>query len=201
VAKGARRPRSALLAGTQFLCFGDYMMYKGANSYTINSCETIELFYNIRTDWGKLVYATKVTKMIRDVTTENQNCYRILQLYLNTLYTISETDKDLELVFSIFRMRLLCILGFSPYIGGCVTCGKKEDITHFSLKDSGLKCEYCHRTDTSCIGVNAGTIDAIRYIETAPAKRLFSFNLKEGSLSELEIVSKLYTFDKLEKDY
>lgn len=28
VAKGARRPKSLLLAGTQFLCFGDYLMYK-----------------------------------------------------------------------------------------------------------------------------------------------------------------------------
>ena len=26
VAKGARRPRSLLLAGTQFLCFGEFML-------------------------------------------------------------------------------------------------------------------------------------------------------------------------------
>ena len=37
VAKGARRQKSALLAGTQFLCFGEYLMYKGANTYNINS--------------------------------------------------------------------------------------------------------------------------------------------------------------------
>ena len=53
VAKGARRQKSALLAGTQFLCFGEYMMYKGANTYNINSCETIEVFYNLRTDLDK----------------------------------------------------------------------------------------------------------------------------------------------------
>ena len=46
-AKGARRPKSALLAGTQFLCFGEYLMYKGPEHYNINSCETIEMFYNI----------------------------------------------------------------------------------------------------------------------------------------------------------
>ncbi len=39
-----------------------------------------------------------------DVTEENENCYNILQLLLNTLYTIAETDKDLDLTISIFKL-------------------------------------------------------------------------------------------------
>ena len=106
VAKGARRPRSTLLAGTQFLCFGNYIMYKGANTYNINSCETIEVFYNLRTDLDKLNYAVYITKIIQEVTEENQNSYRILQLYLNTLYTLSETSKNSELIICIFKLKL-----------------------------------------------------------------------------------------------
>ncbi len=115
-AKGARRPKSALLAGSQFLCFGEYMLYQGTNTYHINSCETIEMFYNLRTDLDKLKYATHITKIIYDVTNENENSYKILQLFLNTLYTISETDKNMDLVVSIFKLRLMCILGFTPNI-------------------------------------------------------------------------------------
>ena len=88
VAKGARRPKSALLAGSQFLCFGEYLLYQGTSTYHINSCETIEMFYNLRIDLDKLKYATYITKIIYDVTNENENSYNILQLYLNTLYTI-----------------------------------------------------------------------------------------------------------------
>ena len=100
VAKGARRQKSALLAGTQFLCFGEYMLFKGSETYTMNSCETIELFYNIRTDLDKLTYASHLTKIINDVTTENQNSYNTLKLFLNTLYMISETDKnELSLIY------------------------------------------------------------------------------------------------------
>ena len=40
-------------------------MYKGANTYNINSCETIEVFYNLRTDLDKLNYAVEITKIIR----------------------------------------------------------------------------------------------------------------------------------------
>ena len=63
-AKGARRPKSALLAGSQFLCFGDYLLYQGTNTYHVNSCETIEMFYKLRTDLDKLKYASHITKKI-----------------------------------------------------------------------------------------------------------------------------------------
>lgn len=201
VAKGARRTKSALLAGTQLLCFGEYLMYKGANTYNINSCETIEVFYNIRTDLDKLKYAVHITKIIRDVTEENQNCYKILQLFLNTLYIISESDKNLSLVLCIFKLRLLSILGFTPRVNECVNCKEKDNISYFSIKDNGFKCEVCSRQDKGSIKINESTQTAIKYILTAPAKKLYSFNLKDESLKELEIVTKLYFNEKLEKEY
>ena len=197
VAKGARRQRSALLAGTQFLCFGEYLMYKGANTYNINSCETIEVFYNLRTDLDKLNYAVEITKIIRDVTEENENCYRILQLFLNTLYTLSETDKEPELILSTFKMKLLCILGFTPRITECTNCKQKENLRYFSLKDNGFKCETCGKQDKSCISMSESTTNAIKYIIMAPPKKLYSFNLKDQSLEELKLISKLYFEEKM----
>jgi DNA repair protein RecO (recombination protein O) len=128
VAKGARRPKSALLAGTQMFCFGEYLLYKGTSTYHISSVEPIEVFYNIRTDLDKLRYSVHINKIIQDVTHENQNCFYILQLLLNTLYIISETDKDLDLILSIFKLRLLSLTGFVPNIKDCVNCKEKENI-------------------------------------------------------------------------
>ena len=201
IAKGARRPKSALLAGSQLLCFGEYMMYKGANTYNINSCETIEVFYNIRTDLDKLKYAMHVTKIIQGVTEENQNSYKILQLFLNTLYTISETDKDLDLTVSIFKLRLMCYLGFTPRVEACVECGEHANISSFSMKKSGFKCSTCSKQDKSCIQITESTQNAIKYIVMSPPKKLFSFNLKDESLEELKIIAKLYLNEKLEKEY
>ena len=200
-AKGARRPKSLLMAGSQFLCFADYILYKGNETYNLNSCETIEFFYNIRTDLDKYKYAVHITKIILDVTNENENCYRTLQLFLNTLYTISETDKNLALVLSIFKLRLMSILGFRPNVEKCSNCGIDEDIKYFSLKDNGLKCSSCGKMDKSAIELLPATVDAIKFIVSAPAKKIFSFNIPEDSIKELEIVSKLYLNEKLEKEY
>lgn len=201
VAKGARRPQSALLAGTQLFCFGEYMMYKGTNTYHINSCETIEIFYNLRTDLDKLKYAIHINKIIQDITEENENCYKILQLFLNTLYTISETEKDKDFVLSVFKMRLLCILGFMPRVTKCVSCKEEQNLTKFSIRDNGFKCEACGKQDKSSLDMSESARSAILYTISAPPKKLYSFSLKDDSLREFELISKIYFNEKLEKEY
>lgn len=201
VAKGARRPKSALLAGTQMFCFGEYLVFKGSQTYHINSVEPIEVFYNLRVDLDKLKYAVHINKIVQDVTHENQNCYKILQLLLNTLYTISETDKNLDMVLGVFKLRLLCILGFTPQIMNCVNCREKENLIGFSIKDNGLKCKTCGKQDTSTIQISESTLSAIKYTVTAPPKKLYSFNLKDDALEEFKLVTKLYFNEKLEKEY
>ena len=201
VAKGARRPRSALLAGSQIFCFGEYLMYKGTNTYHINSVEPIEVFYNIRTDLDKLNVAVHINKIVQEVTGENQNCFNIMQLLLNTLYVISETDKNLDLVLSIFKLRLLSILGFRPNVNECVNCKGKEDKIYFSLRDNGVKCKNCGKQDKSSITISESTYNAIKYTITAPPKKLFSFSIKDESLEEFKLVTKLYFNEKLEKEY
>lgn len=201
VAKGARRPKSALLAGTQMFCFGEYLVFKGSQTYHINSVEPIEVFYNLRIDLDKLKYAVHINKIVQDVTHENQNCYKILQLLLNTLYIISETDKNLDMVLGVFKLRLLCILGFTPQITECVNDKEKENLSYFSIKDNGLKCKICGKQDTSTIEISESTLNAIKYTVIAPPKKLYAFNLKEEALQEFKLVTKLYFNEKLEKEY
>ena len=200
-AKGARKPKSALLAGTQLFCFGEYLLYQGTSTYHINSCETIEIFYKIRTDLDKLKYAIHLNKIVQDITDENENCYQILQLYLNALYMIAETDKDKELIVSIFKLRLLSILGFTPRVMACVSCKEKENLQYFSIKDNGVKCEACSRQDKSAIFMSESTANAIKYTISAPAKKVYLFDLKNDALEEFKLITRVYFNEKLEKEY
>lgn len=65
-------------------------------------------------DIEKLSYAVTMLQIINDVCMEGETSYKKLQLLLNTLYTLSETSKNEELVLAIFKIRLLAILGFVP---------------------------------------------------------------------------------------
>lgn len=183
------------MAGTQFLCFGEFILYKVGDIYSINSCETIELFYDIRMDLDKLKYASLITKIINDVATENQNTYRVMQLYLNTLYVIAKASKDLNLVYSIFAIRLLALIGYRPNIENCKICKQKEDLNFFSIKDDTLKCQTCAKQDKGAIRIAPTAKDAIRYIILSDAKKIFSFNISKEARQRLRISSKI-VFDR-----
>ena len=144
---------------------------------------------------------SSVTKIINDVTTENQNAFYVLKLFLNTLYAMSETDKNLDFLTSVFKMRLMKIIGFCPNVNECVSCKSKENLNYFSFKDNGFKCDNCGKLDTGAFGISEATRNAIIYSIKADSKKIFSFNLSENSLKEFEIVSRLYLNEKLEKEY
>lgn len=114
---------------------------------------------------------------------------------------ISEEEKNLDFVISVFKLRLCCLLGFMPEIRKCGNCKAQEELSYFSLRDNCLKCTSCGKVDKSAIQISDSTRTAIQYIVLADAKKIFSFNISDESLKELELVTKLYLNDKLEKEY
>ena len=58
----------------------------------------------------------------------------------------------------------------------------------------------------ACLGLHPknmseSTKNAIKYIVLSPAKKLYSFNLKDESLNELKLITKVFFDEKLEKQY
>ena len=74
----------------------------------------------------------------------------------------------------------------------CENCKEKDDLSHFSFKDSGFKCMLCAKQDKGAIEISATTKDAIRYIIMADAKKIYSFNIPQESINELKIISNIY---------
>ena len=114
---------------------------------------------------------------------------------------ISQTDRNLDFILSVFKIRLLTLLGFSPEIKYCTICKTNENLSYFSIKDNGFKCLSCGKVDKSAIQISNSTITAIRYIMMSDAKKIFSFQISDENLKELNLVSKLYFNEKLEKEY
>ena len=93
------------------------------------------------------------------------------------------------------------MLGFKPQINECTNCRSKNNLCYFSMETSGFKCKNCGKVDKSCIQIGDASINAIKFIVLAPEKKVFSFNISEDVQKELNLVSKLYTNLKLEKEY
>ncbi|MDP4092644.1 MAG: DNA repair protein RecO [Bacillota bacterium] len=201
-AKGAKRPKGALAAGTQLLCYSDFVMYKGKDMYNIQSSEVIEPFYEIRNDIEKLTYAAHFVDIINDIILENQPAAKVLQLFLNTLHMLSKTDRTPGLLARIFELRVLSLIGYAPYVKGCMECGSSDlDIYSFSFRKCGCLCSKCCSKDEYAMKLAPGTYMALNHIIYAPLKELFNFSVSQEVLYELEKLSRRYLKDRLEKDY
>jgi DNA repair protein RecO (recombination protein O) len=201
-AKGARRSKSRLAAGTQLFCYGEFVLFKGKEIYSINSCDVIESFYNIRNDLQTLTYSAHMTDIIIDVIQEEQPATKVLQLFLNSLFMLAKTDKPPEQVIRIFELRILSILGYAPSVRGCINCDN-EDMGHmyFSFQRCGYICGKCIDIDKSAKKISTGAARAINHIVYTNIKSLFNFEVSQEVLKEIENISRRYLRERLDKDY
>jgi DNA repair protein RecO (recombination protein O) len=204
VAKGARRPRSKFGTGTKLLCYSDFTLFKSKSMYIVNACETVNCFYGLREDVERLTYSAHILEIVNDVVQEDQTCTDVMRLILNTLHFLSMRDKKPGLITSIFEMRLLAITGYTPFVSGCMECGRADiDNMMFSFSMCGFLCaeRKCAKNDQYAVKLLPGTIKAMFHIIHSNITDLYGFSLSEQVLSELAKVSRRYLTERLEKNY
>ncbi len=191
IAKGARRNQSRFLASSQLFAFSDLILFKGnGDLYHINSAELIDSFYSLRYNLDKLDIAMECVKFVKDNTYENQNTFNILKLIINTLYIISASEKNLIQIKNVFYIKFLCMLGYAPQVKHCGACGSHEGLAAFSVKNKAVLCNECRRKEDFDISVGARL--ALEYIIHSKLKDIFSFEVNEDVLKELDLIRKIY---------
>ncbi len=209
MAKGAKKTNSALLAPCQLLVYSEFVLYKGTTFYHINSAESIETFYDFRIDLDKYEKACEVTKILNNLVYENIEANGILSLFLNTLYVIAKKDLDFNYVKSVFKLKMLALLGYSPSITKCSNCNssmiEKEDKGYYySFNTNSVLCGNCYTKLSKenedklksgwYVKLGQATFYAIFYILASDSKKVFSFKIDKKAEKELEkIADRLYT--------
>jgi len=203
-AKGARRPKSRLVACTQFLCYGEFLLFKGKDMYAISSCDIIETFPKAADDIVKLTYAAHIIDIIYDTVQEDQYAAKELRLLLNTLHFLFNSDKSPDLITCIFEIRYLSLLGYAPYVKGCTNCNEGDiNNIYFSFKKCGFLCNKneCLSEDSLAVKLLPGTVKALYHIVYSEIKNLFNFSVSKELLEQLRSISSRYLKERLDKAY
>ncbi len=183
IARGAKKTNSHLLASSQYLVYSEFVLYKSKSFYYVNSAEVINTFYKLRMDFDKLESIFELTRIINNVTDENQDTNEILRLFLNTIYVMDKTDnkEKIKVIMATFKIKLFQLLGFSPKIDKCVSCLKNlyEDECYYDYVSNNFYCLNCIGQDKRrYIKLSKSTVVAIRYCLMSNMSKIFSFELK-----------------------
>ena len=198
IAKGAKKTNSPYLASSQYLVYSEFVLYQNTGYFYLNSASVINTFYNLRIDLDKLQIVFELTKLINSVTDENQDCEKILKLFLNTIYALDKLDKDKKLIVNAFKIKLFTLLGFAPRQDKCANCSKllldaEEEFVYYNYVDNVFLCENCKGVGDgrSVIRLTKATFNAIFYVIRSDLKKMFSFELK--SYTDFELFGQVFT--------
>lgn len=200
MAKGAKKTNSPILANCQFLVYSEFVLYQGTSFYHVNSASILNTFYHLRIDFDKLQMVFDLTRLLQQVTDENEDTSQVLKLFLNTVYLLETSDKDPKFLMSVFKIRLFSILGFTPRLDFCHTCGQafskemlaKSEI-YYDYVSNIFFCSDCIQgiDKRRYIAIHESTLVAIKYVLLSQMSKIFSFELKD--MNNFVLFGQVYT--------
>lgn len=191
-AKGSRRPNSPLVGAVNPFSFGEFTMYEGRTSHTIQSANITNYFSELRNDMIGAYYGFYFLEFANYYTKEFNDEREMLKLLYQTLKALSNPHIPNRLIRYIFELRAYSINGEGPEVFQCVTCGSKDRSAVFSVRKGGLVCSECDRDVIDGIRLDQSTLYSMQYIETSKIEKLYTFNVKEEVLEQLAKVMDRY---------
>ena len=198
--KGARRTKNPMAGRTQLFNYCDFSLYKSGDNYSLNNCDIIESFKEIKDDIDLIYYGAHFADIMYELSEEGIADKEAITFFLNALYMLTKDKERAKIVTRIFEMRILAISGFMPVVEGCNSCGSEDNENmYFDFLIPGFACEKCKSEDS--IKLLPGTVNSMKYIYLADIKSVFSFKVSDEVLEQLQCISKRLIKIFLEKDF
>ena len=200
-ARGALRKGSKTAAATQQLTYGEMTLFGNRGKWTVNEASVIEPFSGLRTDIADFALGCYFAECLEALSVEDQPDAALLQLGLNSLYALSKKMYPPRHIKAAFELRLMCLAGYEPNLSACAVCGSEApEEPLLSLANGQISCRRC-RNAGSTVQLDRESLEAMRYIVSAPAKQLFSFRLSDGALNRLSAAAEQYLLTQTERRF
>ncbi|MDD2574269.1 MAG: DNA repair protein RecO [Bacillota bacterium] len=201
MAKGARRTRSKLVAGTQLFCYCDFVLFKGKTWYYIDQAEIINTFHKIRNDLVTLSCCTYLMELAGEVVQPGQAPGRLLKVVLEALNLFAAGEIGPEILLRAAELKILAYAGFKPQLEHCVNCGGASRAGYFSPGSGGILCPACEKSDPYGYSISQGAISVMKLMMGWRLKKLDCLRVEQHILKELEKIMRAYVAIHIDKDF
>ena len=142
VAKGVRKTKSRFGGRLEPFTHVDLVLYEGRNLDTITQVDVIEPFRDLRVDLDKVVAAGTMVEVADAVAQEGEGSIRLFLLLQRGLRALDIGPLHSDLV-TAYLLKAADVVGVSPALENCASCGRSEELTRFSFSAGGVLCERC----------------------------------------------------------
>ena len=179
---------------------GRYELFKGRESYNLNSGQVLQSFYRIGEDLDKYMAASYVLELTEKLIPEEMAQPRLYQLLLDFLGEMEQREKKHGTLVMAYLVKALDILGTMPCLDQCAACGcsGSEHLHLFSVEEGGMLCDACGQQLRKENGraliyeINFGIVDILKYFQKHPLSDFRRLALEEKTLEKLQHILRQY---------
>jgi DNA repair protein RecO (recombination protein O) len=145
-ARGGRKIDSSFSGHIESINMCKFQLHKTPRSYTITQCITISSWASLRDNLNNSLYAIQILEIFQKLATTSEDFPQLFQLLISTLEHLVNYPQKADLTTTIFKIKILNLLGAMPDISRCSTCHTKwESNTKLVLQDEELHllCATC----------------------------------------------------------
>lgn len=198
IAKGARRIKSRFAGVIQPPSYNSLLIYKNRKGSldVVSECVAKYQFLGIKKDLVRFAYVCYLIELIDKLTEEGESESSLFRILLKSLFLMESISKcSLDLLIESFQLKLLNILGYQPYLKGCINCGKKASSTsyfYFSLKLGGLLCQNCKSIDGNRVSLSREAFLLMRRLLFLKLEEISGEKINKEIVKETEVVLRTY---------
>lgn len=183
--KGVKSIKNENRASLQMFTYSNLCVEKSKKHYVVKSSELIESFYGMREDLLGLALASYISQVTTyTIGQHSTDSVAILKLILNIFYYISNHQRCISQLKSIFELRFISKMGFAPNL---LVCGRCElsltENLYFSIRHNSMICQNCASMED--LQISKAVFKSMQHIVFSDYSRLFNFKLSDTSLRQL----------------
>ncbi len=147
LSRGCRRPKSPLMPASELFVYGEFVLYRSHDRFTLTSCQLDDTFYPIRLEPYRLTCASYMAALCHAGAQPAQEARNMFQLLLRGLYLLSyNNDTDPLTQVTAFLLQFADAMGYRPRMRRCAHCRTPlpdEGPWQFDVAAGGFCCENC----------------------------------------------------------
>lgn len=197
IAKGARKSKNRYSSSTLPCSYGEFVLFKGKNLYTINEITIIDSFQQVLRNLDTITYASYFNELIDIATEQDEVNKELFKELVTAFYFIKNDVMDIEVLARAFETKLLKATGYELNFDQCVKCRKKISISNnIDLQYYGPICKDCDKLNS--IYISNPTYNTLKFLNNFGMDKIHRLVVSQTSKLELYkilsfIISQNYT--------
>lgn len=201
LARGCRNMGSRLMACTQQFCYGEFIVHKKNDRYSLRQCELRDSFFALRNDFDKLLAGTGMLAAAEKTALPEHPDEALFMWLLYFLSVLCHGEVDPVDIALCFIVKLLEHSGYRPALTDCVVCSRSlgEDKLWLDPFAGGVACESC--AGAQAVKAGALSVEAIRRMLLVTPENLVRVRLPKRVSAELVRFLPQFAENRMEKRF